>query len=98
MSEPALAPSAFSGIDASREAFVSTLASLKEAEALRSGRAPRSSPTAPRIPRRRACGPPPGINGAKDLLSQEEVSNDQLGALTAGCSSCRQFSPSRRAL
>ena len=25
-----------------------------------------------------------GINGAKDLLSQEEVSNDQLGALTAG--------------
>ena len=29
VSEPALAPSAFSGIDASREAFVSTLASLK---------------------------------------------------------------------
>ena len=29
VSEPALAPSAFAGIDASREAFVSTLASLK---------------------------------------------------------------------
>ena len=84
VSEPALAPSAFAGIDKSREAFVSTLGSLKE-----SGQATKwnsaalvadgaENPTEARV---RAAT---GINGAKDLLSQEEVSNDQLGALTAG--------------
>ena len=81
---PGLAPSAFAGIDKSREAFVSTLGSLKEA-----GQATKwnsaalvadgaENPTEARV---RAAT---GINGAKDLLSQEEVSNDQLGALTAG--------------
>ncbi|CAH0372150.1 unnamed protein product [Pelagomonas calceolata] len=81
---PGLAPSAFAGIDKSREAFVSTLSSLKEA-----GQATKwnsaalvadgaENPTEARV---RAAT---GINGAKDLLSQEEVSNDQLGALTAG--------------
>ena len=84
VSEPGLAPSAFAGIDKSREAFVSTLGSLKEA-----GQATKwnsaalvadgaENPTEARV---RAAT---GINGAKDLLSQEEVSNDQLGALTAG--------------
>jgi len=84
VSEPALAPSAFAGIDKSRENFVSTLSSLKEA-----GQATKwnsaalvadgaENPTEARV---RAAT---GINGAKDLLSQEEVSNDQLGALTAG--------------
>ena len=84
VSEPALAPSAFAGIDKSREAFVSTISSLKEA-----GQATKwnsaalvadgaENPTEARV---RAAT---GINGAKDLLSQEEVSNDQLGALTAG--------------
>ena len=84
VSEPGLAPSAFAGIDKSREAFVSTLSSLKE-----SGQATKwnsaalvadgaENPTEARV---RAAT---GINGAKDLLSQEEVSNDQLGALTAG--------------
>ena len=84
VSEPALAPSAFAGIDASREKFVSTLSSLKDA-----GRATKwnsaalvadgaENPTEARV---RAAT---GIDGAKDLLSQEEVSNDQLGALTAG--------------
>ena len=81
---PGLAPSAFAGIDKSREKFVSTLTSLKEA-----GQATKwnsaalvadgaENPTEARV---RAAT---GINGAKDLLSQEEVSNDQLGALTAG--------------
>ena len=81
---PGLAPSAFAGIDKSREAFVSTISSLKEA-----GQATKwnsaalvadgaENPTEARV---RAAT---GINGAKDLLSQEEVSNDQLGALTAG--------------
>ena len=84
VSEPALAPSAFAGIDKSRKAFVSTINSLKE-----SGQATEwnsaalvadgaENPTEARV---RAAT---GINGAKDLLSQEEVSNDQLGALTAG--------------
>ena len=84
VSEPALAPSAFAGIDKSREKFISTLSSLKEA-----GQATKwnsaalvadgaENPTEARV---RAAT---GINGAKDLLSQEEVSNDQLGALTAG--------------
>ena len=84
VSEPALAPSAFAGIDKSREAFVSTISSLKEA-----GQATKwnsaalvadgaENPTEARV---RAAT---GIDGAKDLLSQEEVSNDQLGALTAG--------------
>ena len=84
VSEPGLAPSAFAGIDKSREAFVSTISSLKEA-----GQATKwnsaalvadgaENPTEARV---RAAT---GINGAKDLLSQEEVSNDQLGALTAG--------------
>merc|ERR1719261_1239498 len=84
VSEPRLAPSAFAGIDASREKFTSTLSSLKEA-----GQATKwnsaalvadgaENPTEARV---RAAT---GINGAKDLLSQEEVSNDQLGALTAG--------------
>ena len=81
---PGLAPSAFAGIEKSREAFVSTISSLKEA-----GQATKwnsaalvadgaENPTEARV---RAAT---GINGAKDLLSQEEVSNDQLGALTAG--------------
>ena len=81
---PGLAPSAFAGIEKSREAFVSTISSLKEA-----GQATKwnsaalvadgaENPTEGRV---RAAT---GINGAKDLLSQEEVSNDQLGALTAG--------------
>ena len=84
VSEPGLAPSAFAGIEKSREAFVSTISSLKEA-----GQATKwnsaalvadgaENPTEARV---RAAT---GINGAKDLLSQEEVSNDQLGALTAG--------------
>ena len=84
VSEPALAPSAFSGIDASREAFTSTLASLKGSGSVTKWNSAALVADGAENPTEARVRAATGINGAKDLLSQEEVSNDQLGALTAG--------------
>jgi hypothetical protein len=79
-----LAPSAFSGIDASREAFTSTLASLKASGSVTKWQSAALVADGAENPTEARVRAATGINGAKDLLSQEEVSNDQLGALTAG--------------
>ena len=83
-SEPALAPAAFSGIDASREAFVSTLASLKGSGSVTKWQSATLVADGAENPTEARVRAATGIDGARDLLSQEEVSNDQLGALTAG--------------
>jgi hypothetical protein len=79
-----LAPSAFAGIDASREAFTSTLASLKGSGSVTKWQSAALVADGAENPTEARVRAATGINGAKDLLSQEEVSNDQLGALTAG--------------
>jgi hypothetical protein len=84
VSEPGLAPSAFAGIDKSREAFTSTLASLKGSGSVTKWQSATLSADGAENPTEARVRAATGINGAKDLLSQEEVSNDQLGALTAG--------------
>jgi len=84
VSEPGLAPSAFAGIDKSREAFTSTLASLKGSGSATKWQSATLSADGAENPTEARVRAATGINGAKDLLSQEEVSNDQLGALTAG--------------
>ena len=79
-----LVPSAFSGIEKSREAFTSTLASLKGSGSVTKWQSAALVADGAENPTEARVRAATGINGAKDLLSQEEVSNDQLGALTAG--------------
>ena len=83
VNEPGLAPAAFAGIDASREAFVSTLAALKGSGSVTKWQSAALVADGAENPTEARVRAATGINGAKDLLSQE-VSNDQLGALTAG--------------
>jgi hypothetical protein len=84
VSEPRLAPSAFAGIDASREKFVSTLTSLKASGSVTKWQSAALVADGAENPTEARVRAATGIDGARDLLSQEEVSNDQLGALTAG--------------
>ena len=81
---PGLAPSAFAGIDASREAFVSTLTSLKGSGSVTKWQSATLSADGAENPTEARVRAATGINGAKDLLSQEEIGNDELGAVTAG--------------
>jgi hypothetical protein len=79
-----LTASAFAGIAASREAFESTLSSLKEAGKASKWKSATLEADGAEQPTQARVRAATGIDGAKDLFYQEEVGNDQLFQVTAG--------------